>query len=299
MEDTAAEGERSAADGGIDVNHDMSSESKDEADGTEAERADDQQQQQEHQHKGDDDDGGVLVEEGEGEGGKKHVGEDTPSNAEGEHANDVAGVEPAVPLEKKPNTHRDGLEASADHTSAVAAEIKEGEQEVAHDQSVGGEVEPPLSPQQQQHASSSNEVQGNGGSGGSASNLAPSAPLAPTWPAYCDPTYRMPEELPVRVVVDGEVKEMSIKVERFEGDKVFQGGYRHRGTGRVFHHASTQFGQRERPVKQTGHLRTRDTQTCKIKTITMQTTNECGTQVSLPLSITVRELRMKVDMHVP
>ncbi|CAM9590563.1 unnamed protein product, partial [Hapterophycus canaliculatus] len=103
-------------------------------------------------------------------------------------------------------------------------------------------------------------------------------PLAPKWPPQCDPTYRMPEDLTVRVLIDGEMKEMPIKVERFEGTKVFKGGYRHKGTGRIFHHASTQFGQRERPVKETGHLRTRDTQTFRIKTTTIQTTNECGTQ---------------------
>lgn len=116
--------------------------------------------------------------------------------------------------------------------------------------------------------------------GDSASNI-PSAPLAPEWPSYCDPTYRMPAELAVRVIVDNEVRTISIKIERFSGEKVFQGGYRHKATGRVFHHASSQFGQQERPVKETGHLRTRDTQTCQIKSRTMQTTNECGTQVKI------------------
>ena len=179
-------------------------------------------------------------------------------------------------------------EVLADSTtpnSAAAARGKGEEQNTVVDQLGRTGVEPPLSPQQlQQKASSMTGIKdsrrsGGSGAAGSAPSQTSSTPLAPTWPAYCDPTYRMPEKLMVRVLVDGEVKEMAIKVVRFEGAKVFQGGYRHKGTGRVFHHASTQFGQRERPVKETGHLRTRDTQTCKIKTTTMQTTNECGTQV--------------------
>lgn len=99
------------------------------------------------------------------------------------------------------------------------------------------------------------------------------------WPAYCDPGYRMPENLTVDVLVDNEVRSMSIAVERFTGKKFFEGGYRHRRTRKVFHHASAQFGQRKRVVKQTGHLRTRETQTYTSSSKTLQTTNECGTQV--------------------
>lgn len=106
----------------------------------------------------------------------------------------------------------------------------------------------------------------------------------PEWPPYCDPTYRMPSDLTVRVVVDGEERSMSIKVERFGDEKRFLGGYRHRGTGRVFHHAASQFGQQELPKRVTEHLRSRDTQTCRIESTTMQTTNECGTQVGLLFS---------------
>eukprot|EP00904_Undaria_pinnatifida_P003833 jgi/Undpi1/13450/HiC_scaffold_8.g03109.m1 len=110
-------------------------------------------------------------------------------------------------------------------------------------------------------------------------------PQAPEWPAYCNPAYRMPAELDVRVLIDGEVKSIPVKVERSDEQKLFQGGYWHKGNGKVYHHASTQFGQRERPVPKTEHLRTRDTQTCKIKSRTVQTTNECGTQMA------------RLDMH--
>ena len=259
----------------------MASQSKDEADGTEG------RQQEQQRYEGADGGGDVSIDGGETEG--KGGGEGGSRHAEVKEADDDAGVGADTHLEEeKPITNDDGQEAEAlaDHTPYAAAEGKEeDQQEAASDQPGGGVAEPPLSPQQQQqHASTTGIMEddkgdGAGGSGDGAFN----APSAPLWPAYCDPSYRMPEELAVRVLVNGEVKEMSIKVERFEGVKLFQGGYRHRGTGRVFHHASTQFGQRERPVKQTGHLRTRDSQTCKIKTTTMQTTNECGTQASWSL----------------
>lgn len=106
-----------------------------------------------------------------------------------------------------------------------------------------------------------------------------SQPAPAEWPAYCDPGYRMPAKLTVDVHVDNEVRSMSVVVERFTGKKYFEGGYRHRRTRKEFHHASAQFGQRKRVVKQTGHLRTRETQTYTASFKTLQTTNECGTQV--------------------
>lgn len=112
------------------------------------------------------------------------------------------------------------------------------------------------------------------------SSLSQSAPEE--WPAYCDPGYRMPENLTVDVHVNNEVRSMSITVERFTGKKCYEGGYRHRRTRKVFHHASAQFGQRKRVVKQTDHLRTRETQTYTSSSKTLQTTNECGTQVKEP-----------------
>lgn len=105
-------------------------------------------------------------------------------------------------------------------------------------------------------------------------------PLVTEWPLHCDPNYRMPNELNVAVAVDGGVRNIVVKVERSSGAKPFYGGYRQRRTGRTFHHASTQNGHQEKPLKETGHLRTRDTQTFRVKSKTMQTTNECGTQVS-------------------
>lgn len=58
-------------------------------------------------------------------------------------------------------------------------------------------------------------------------------PQAPEWPAYCNPAYRMPAELDVRVLIDGEVKSIPVKVERSDEQKLFQGGYWHKGNGKV------------------------------------------------------------------
>ncbi|CAN0415712.1 unnamed protein product, partial [Ectocarpus sp. 12 AP-2014] len=207
-----------------------------------------------------------------------HVGADLGDDQDGEPADTAGQTTPCTPEGKE--QEKIAERATTDDVMVV-------------DHMDRGKSDPPMSPQQQQqqqqqHTSPATDARdarvgnvGNssGGAGGTASSRAPSVPPTPTWPEYCDPMYRMPEEIAVKVLVEGEVKEMSIKIERFEGTKVFQGGYRHKGAGRLFHHASTQFGQRERPVKNTDHLRTRDTQTCKIKTTTMQTTNECGTQV--------------------
>ncbi|CAM9984480.1 unnamed protein product, partial [Pylaiella littoralis] len=273
---------------------------------------------QQEQHKGEGDGGdSVGVEGGEATGGAVAAAAAAAAAAEGKIEEDTWGGEVGAGGEKEQDandnggagSHRghDPGEISARRSSNAAAAQSEGEEQgsataktqgvVNVAQSLRGEFVPPLSPRQQQqqqqqqkqHQYASLTTGTRGGEGGSAGGTAggasrgassrtPSAPLAPTWPAYCDPTYRMPGELTVRVRVDGEVKEMAIKVERFQGGKVFLGGYRNRSTGRVFHHASTQFGQRERPIKKTDHLRHRDTQTCKIKTTTAQTTNECGTQ---------------------
>ena len=303
MESTTAEEGHSAADGGATGNEAKASESKDEAEGNQAELAGDKQHDEEEQQDkgGCDDDGGDASMDGGGAEGKGDRG-DVSRDAEGKEADDGAGIGPDTHLEEKPNARDDdgGKEASADHTAPAAAESKGQHVGGGGGGGGGGGVEPPLSPPQQQQQQQQQQPQQHAATtatqenqGDGASSVAPSAPLAPTWPAYCDPTYRMPEELAVRVLVDGEVREMSIKVERFEGVKLFQGGYRHRGTGRVFHHASTQFGQRERPLKKTGHLRTRDTQTCKIRTTTMQTTNECGTQVSHSLHTRIKAVETK------
>lgn len=280
----AAEGESGIVNGATADNQGAAAECLDGTDVAGAAVAEDRLSQFPHQDRdGDSIDGGVSV---EGKTGGERVISSNNEAAAG------AGDGPGAGWEEKHDDNRSEYEGQdevlADRSSndAGAAQGKEQEQHAVIAQSGGQGGDPPLSPQQlQQQASSMTRTQdderrsGARGAAGTTSGQTPSGPLAPTWPAYCDPTYRMPEKLAVRVLVDGEVKEMTIKVVRFEGTKVFQGGYRHRGTGKVFHHASTQFGQRERPVKETAHLRTRNTQTSKFKTTTMQTTNECGTQV--------------------
>lgn len=173
-----------------------------------------------------------------------------------------------------------------DTAAAAAAPTSDGESKLdgmVEDQEVA-DVDPADDPPQDgkpdNTLSEGKREEGAATSSGSAERREVEHPQAPEWPAHCDPNYRMPAELDVRVLVDGKVKSISVKIERSDAQKVFQGGYWHKGTGKVYHHASTQFGQRERPVPKTEHLRTRDTQTCRIKSRTMQTTNECGTQAS-------------------
>ncbi|CAM9766686.1 unnamed protein product, partial [Discosporangium mesarthrocarpum] len=90
----------------------------------------------------------------------------------------------------------------------------------------------------------------------------------------------MPDTLDVTIHENGVIRTLEVSIDRFKGNKPYYGGYRHKGTGRIYHHASSQCGQRERIIKETGHLCSRDTQTVNLKSRRTQTTNECGTQMA-------------------
>jgi IQ calmodulin-binding motif len=104
------------------------------------------------------------------------------------------------------------------------------------------------------------------------------------WPEYCDPFYRMPTELAVRVEgQQGDSRVLVVLVEKCTaGSKPYLGGYRQRQSGRQYHHAGTQFGRRERIAGDKSHLRSRNTQTVKVSTCSAQTRRECGTQMERP-----------------
>lgn len=108
---------------------------------------------------------------------------------------------------------------------------------------------------------------------------------ASEWPPYCDPNYKMPTEIVVRVESeDGNETHMVVvriekNTETSSGGKAYLGGYRHKNTGRVYHHACTQFGRRERVSRDTSHLRSRTTQTATEVTRSIQCTRESGTQM--------------------
>ena len=72
---------------------------------------------------------------------------------------------------------------------------------------------------------------------------APSQPAAPTeeWPPYADPSYKMPASIEVTVhKKERGRRHATVAIEKENTRKPYLGGYRHRKTGRVYHHASSQ-----------------------------------------------------------
>ena len=96
------------------------------------------------------------------------------------------------------------------------------------------------------------------------------------WPEYSDPAYRMPDQIEYAVDSSeeggiGGVKELSISIERFTGQKAYLGGLRSKLSGTVYHHAETQTPvERSAPVKSYHHMRTRETQTFEMRTVSVQ-----------------------------
>ncbi|KAL7678812.1 putative IQ and ubiquitin-like domain-containing protein [Plasmopara halstedii] len=94
--------------------------------------------------------------------------------------------------------------------------------------------------------------------------------------------YIMPERLQVQVYNE-ETKcttWITVNIEKFVGRKVYLGGYKHRKTLQLYHHASTQTDILE-PRGPHGPLRYhRDTQTQILVTCSIQTKRESGTQMS-------------------
>ncbi|CAD7926380.1 unnamed protein product [Amoebophrya sp. A25] len=91
-------------------------------------------------------------------------------------------------------------------------------------------------------------------------------------------TYVMPDTLAVTVAdADGRQRQISVQVERQAEIKPYIGGFRHKGTGAIFHHGSTQTAKTEQIVhKEKTH---RDTQTVDQRTRSVQSTRETGTQM--------------------
>lgn len=107
-------------------------------------------------------------------------------------------------------------------------------------------------------------------------------PEVQEYPSYCDPSYIMPDTLEICVNgPGGDAVTMTVDVEKATGPKPYLGGYRHKQTGRTYHHASCQsveFGllPQRRNVE---FLRNRDTQTYETKTRSCQSYREYGTQM--------------------
>lgn len=103
------------------------------------------------------------------------------------------------------------------------------------------------------------------------------------WPPYADPEYTMPEtiEVLVRGPSGEERNVLTVEVTKCEARKPYLGGYRHKKSGKVFHHAncqSVEYGLVPRRKNVEG-LRNRDTQTYETKTRSVQSYREYGTQM--------------------
>ncbi|KAJ8611321.1 hypothetical protein CTAYLR_006611 [Chrysophaeum taylorii] len=97
-------------------------------------------------------------------------------------------------------------------------------------------------------------------------------------PSYCDRSYQMGEGLDVVGENIGSV----VHVEKERAAKPYLGGYRHKKTGVVYHHASSQSVEHSLipPRKNVEWLRNRDAQTYETKTRSAQSYREFGTQMA-------------------
>ena len=114
------------------------------------------------------------------------------------------------------------------------------------------------------------------------------------WPEYANPGYFMPPVIEVKVG-GGTAGEyfFPVAITKFEGKKLYLGGYKHKNTARIYHHAGTQTPTEVKKVKDLGHLRTRDTQTYEVRSVSMATYRESGTQMQR-VDLNINEARDRV-----
>lgn len=113
------------------------------------------------------------------------------------------------------------------------------------------------------------------------------APVLDIWPEYANPSYRMPDEIEVKVTLNSGEYFFPVKIVKEYAKKYYLGGYRSKKTGLVYHHACSQTPTENRRIlKDNSNLSTRETQTYEYKTLSIQTYRESGTQMErIDLSI--------------
>jgi hypothetical protein len=100
------------------------------------------------------------------------------------------------------------------------------------------------------------------------------------WPSYCNPAYIMPDRIDVRVTIGAETYFFPLGIEKATLPKKYLGGYRNKQTGKVYHHGSSQTPTDQKKVlKDYTNLRTRETQTSEMRTLSVQPCRESGTQM--------------------
>jgi len=101
------------------------------------------------------------------------------------------------------------------------------------------------------------------------------------WPEYCNPSYRMPEEIEVKVKLSSGDYYFPVGISKSSGQKVYLGGYRNKITGNIYHHAGTNTPtETKKVVKDVSKLRCRETQTYTERTLSVQPYRESGTQMA-------------------
>jgi len=118
------------------------------------------------------------------------------------------------------------------------------------------------------------------------------------WPEYCNPHYIMPAQIEVKVALaSGDYYFPVAIVKQAEGTvKPYLGGYRDKRNGKIYHHGFTQTPtDRKVKVKDTTHLRSRDTQTYEVRTLSVQPYRETGTQMER-VDVSIDAKRDKVLM---
>jgi len=118
------------------------------------------------------------------------------------------------------------------------------------------------------------------------------------WPEYCNPNYVMPAQIEVKVSLAGGdyFFPVAIVKQAETATKPYLGGYRDKRNGKIYHHGYSQTPtERKVQVKDTSNLRSRDTQTYEMRTLSVQPYREAGTQMErVDVSIDTKRDRVKV-----
>jgi hypothetical protein len=140
-------------------------------------------------------------------------------------------------------------------------------------------MESPDSPELVPESSSKNLPEHENG-GGSTHQSAEDSEENVLWPEYCNPAYRMPDTIEVKVLIDGQSYFFPVSIIKASQRKLYLGGYRNKLTGHLYHHAQTQTPTDEKRVQRDySNLRTRETQTTERRTLSVQPYRESGTQM--------------------
>ena len=99
------------------------------------------------------------------------------------------------------------------------------------------------------------------------------------WPEYANPNFKMSDEIEVNVRGPTGDYSFPVQIEKSTERKLYYGGYKHSKNKRVYHNASTQTPIESKNVEGGTNLRTRETQTYDMKSISVQPNREHGTQM--------------------